>query len=835
MSQALEDLGRKPEPPPSPRIAGWVSLLRTVRAPLFLLVGAGIALLLPPQTEDMLDALSDGDFNDAWVTASFNVALAVLALTSWYWSRALLAARFNIPDTMLARREIKEADPGLDGTALDFVPRIIFVLALLIGLGVIVRSSAWSSLPYLVAWAIPVSFVVFYRLRVKTWLRYLLRLGAENPTPTGEGMRKTPSVRAWWSHLRTRFRMLLERTPFSEEISGWPAFAAVTLCLFAFVFGALESFGFFNFLLGATHEGFPSLLARVFPGPSVVLLALALMIPPFAVLTFLFDGLDIRFLYMNRPVGFSRPPIILALLIWTMAMPGFFDLHTVRIIEPSDKDADKRISIAERAKLEAFFTDWVMRCAPADPGKPVRPVIVAISGGASRAAVWGARTLQQVESSSGTGKPTIFAVSSVSGGSLGTAAYFSLLSQLSSAELCTEGTTGARQMQAANLASPRLARDALGPLMAGALFVDFPRAMFAPFAAIIRTLAGTQPRGGDRAEAIERAFERLWRVDAASTDTIPVNGNRPGSGTPVSSSETNTVLANATAADSAAPAAVPAKRQPAKRMDFSEPFLSMFYDGKTIRSGMPLWIANGTDMNTGARFLTVPFSPQGEWPFRAATDTLSALGADVPISTAINNTARFPYLEPSGELLAYRKAGPVPHLDQDRPSDLGGQIIDGGYFENDGLQTALDLARWLEQKGPSLIGNRMVQPIIVQATADGSAAITIDDIVRCGSRPDDHTYVAPSQRPLQLTAPIFGLYNVRSAHTAVLLREATDAYCAEAKRFFHFFLIGNSGTDVPLNWILSDRTARYIWSAMDAKGSGNTAEHDSLTAAFNAQ
>jgi len=240
-------------------------------------------------------------------------------------------------------------------------------------------------------------------------------------------------------------------------------------------------------------------------------------------------------------------------------------------------------------------------------------------------------------------------------------------------------------------------------------------------------------------------------------------------------------------------------------------------------------------MNTGARFLTVPFSPQGEWPFRAATDTLSALGADVPISTAINNTARFPYLEPSGELLAYRKAGPVPHLDQDRPSDLGGQIIDGGYFENDGLQTALDLARWLEQKGPSLIGNRMVQPIIVQATADGSAAITIDDIVRCGSRPDDHTYVAPSQRPLQLTAPIFGLYNVRSAHTAVLLREATDAYCAEAKRFFHFFLIGNSGTDVPLNWILSDRTARYIWSAMDAKGSGNTAEHDSLTAAFNAQ
>jgi len=81
-----------------------------------------------------------------------------------------------------------------------------------------------------------------------------------------------------------------------------------------------------------------------------------------------------------------------------------------------------------------------------------------------------------------------------------------------------------------------------------------------------------------------------------------------------------------------------------------------------------LWIANGTDAGTGGRLVTVPFLPivpapkgadrgcDGTRAFRMAVRlgdrcVLSCCGGDVPISTAIDNTSRFPYLEPSGELL----------------------------------------------------------------------------------------------------------------------------------------------------------------------------------------
>ena len=810
-NQPFQPQPAPPQPSAHPRVAGWSSLLRTVRAPLFLLVAAGVALLVPEQTQDMLDALSDGDFNDWWRSGSFHFSLFLLALSSWYWSRALLAARFDLPDTLAARNNLQAIDPGLDRAALDFIPRMIFVLALLVGTGVILRSDAWSNLPYLIAWAIPLAFLVFYRLRVKAWLRRVLGLGPPPSTAVGEGINKTGSIKAWRSKLRARFNLLMLRAPFSDELSPWAAFAGLCLGLLGFLLGALQSFGFLDFVLPA-NATVPSIAAAWFPGPGVVLFALAMMIPPFATLTFLFDGLDSRFLFKNRLIGFRRPPVIALLLIWTMVMPVACSLHTVRVIEDA-----KEAPLRGRAPLEDMFADWVKTCADADTSKEIRPVIVAISGGATRAAVWGARVLEQIENNSGPGKPTIFAVSSVSGGSLGTAGYFSLLSQLSSSERCAGGATETRRRQVSDLANPRLAHDALGPLLAGALFVDTPRAMLAPFASLVRLATGVDPRGGDRGEAIERAFEQLWRTD--------IDDKKPQSGNPL--------IANATSTDTGAGAAHTTSRSPAKRMDFGEPFLSLFYEGDDIRHGMPLWIANGTDLNAGGRTLTVPFSPKGEWPFSAATDTLSQLGADVPISTAINNTARFPFLEPSGELLRYKKAvssDSDKEKAKDEPKTVGGQIIDGGYFENDGLQTALDLARWLAKKSPD---GRTVLPIIVLATADGDAKITSADVFRCGSPKDNpKKAVVVKKLPLQTIAPIFGLYNVRAGHTAVLLREAKDAYCGDNKRFFHFFLTGKDGTDVPLNWILSTATARSIQDAIDTGDNGNADEKEALRKAF---
>ena len=467
----------------------------------------------------------------------------------------------------------------------------------------------------------------------------------------------------------------------------------------------------------------PTRIATVFPGPSAALICLGLMIGPLSVITFLADGFRFSSTFKDSGWAWSRPPVILFLMAWIGLAPYLFSLHTVRVM-PSTL-------VGQRADMGDFFKAWASACAPS--AGPVRPIIVAVSGGASRAAVWAASVLQGVEEASRTGPgPTGFAKQRV-----GRLAGSRPIRPCSTTFRRVNSAAGDRPPRAghqvAHLGKMPLAHDALGPLLAAAIAVDIPRALLGPFAAGVRAMSGRQPQGGDRAEWIERAFEGIWKEAAPKADGIL----------------------------------------------FDKPFLSLYYDGPSdgrysIRPGMPIWIANGTETGTGSRILTVPFAPK-EWPFHAAKDALFALNGDVSISTAVNNTARFPYLEPSGELLAYRDPKlPAPSGEQSHI--LRGdarEIIDGGYFENEGLQTALELAFWLRKNGPALVGGRMVEPIIVQATADGDRTVADTDVVRCGiGGADDPTAPSPGKPMLQLLAPVFGLYNVRGGHSAVMLRMA---------------------------------------------------------------
>jgi len=254
---------------------------------------------------------------------------------------------------------------------------------------------------------------------------------------------------------------------------------------------------------------------------------------------------------------------------------------------------------------------------------------------------------------------------------------------------------------------------------------------------------------------------------------------------------------------------------------------------------MRVLISNGTDSQAGGRVITVPFRSDtrgnetlGEvWPFDDAKDALALLNADVRISTAINNTARFPFLEPAGEMTAHRPSTAVtdPHL-AENPT----QLIDGGVFENEGLQTALDLARWLVKYGPTVPGVKAVEPIIIEATSDADRSVTADQVVRCRGRADDPAASAGGGRPLQVVAPLLGLNATRSGHSAVLLREARQQFCGSAttpQQFFHFYLPAAAGFDVPLNWILSERVANYIWiQAM--QDFGNRVELNRMLASF---
>jgi hypothetical protein len=756
----------------------WLSLLRTARAPLAVVALCAVALVLPPQSSDMLAALVEGGLANggAWVDAlRFYLALALLTFSGWYWTRTLIAARFDVPHSADGLEALQQTDDRIDPYAYDAVPWIVFSLTFLLGLGLILRSAAWwAGLP-LVIW---LTLFIWYRpgRRVgATRAPRRIEFGTQQPyrgVNQGQAKRSTNDLKEWWRDLPVHFRLLANRAPGGPEVAG----TFIGIALFLFFWGAFASFVTFP----DPFVSLPIAIAALFHGPGAALFVAALIIAPLSLITFLADGYRLEFTVGGRTTGPARPPVIIALAIWIGVAPWVFHLHTVRITE----------TVAQRQPLEVLFRQWAAACAPGTG--PVQPIIVAISGGASCAGVWGARVLQEAEEISAPGR-AVFAVSSVSGGSLGAAAYMALLGQLTPEELCKDGTiTEARKARARVLDKQPLGHDVLGALLAGALAVDIPRNLLSPVAAAIRVFTGGQPRGGDRAEAIERAFEVLWG-------------------------------------------------QGGDRLPFGAPYLLLFYGNLgpmnappagTYRAGMPLWIANGTDAGTGGRLLTLPFLPDASWPFGAAADALSVLWGDVRISTAINNTARFPYLEPSGELLRYeaRSAGRSlkdRFCDQVRFCRRGStEIIDGGYFENEGLQTALDLAQWLETRGSAALGGRAVQPIIIQATGDGSPEVTPVDVVRFKGAPDDPTKPHLAPAPLQILAPLLGLNAVRGGHSAVLLRAARDKY---QERFFHFFLPGQDGREVPLNWVLSDATTAFIRGAMnEEKLSGNKGELERL-------
>jgi hypothetical protein len=755
----------------------WRLALRIVRAPLGILLLAGFVLTVPPQVRDMLAALDEGGVCHGVI--QFHFAFGFLALSAWGWSRAQLAGYFNVPDTDNGRAAFAQAYGAQSVWIFTWLPRSLFLLAVAFATVMIILNAQWQSLLWLTLWAVPGAILVFHRIAILTRFGLIANRAEEAKNLT------LASFHDWVGTIAARFNLLVARAP----VPRWMVWLLITVSLGVFVFGAVESFWPWNNDDGTHHEGFPVWMAQIFPGPAAALIAVSLMIAPLSVLTFLSDGIRMPARVHDWVLGIKRLPVLSFLIVWIAVMPTICAIHTVRIAEISKNEP----LVTERQDLGNFFKGWVAKCAKGSESDPVYPVIVAVSGGASRAAMWGQSVLRQVEiaSSSSPKAPKIFAVTSVSGGSLGVGAYMAMLAKDSNSD-CRLGVAGI----ADRLNDTALAADAIGPVLIGALVVDIPRAILAPLASVSRWATGFEARGGDRAEALERAFETLWR-------------NRES-------------------------------RLPAT--EFDSPFLSLFYDKGEPRPGMPIWIANGTDVNTGGRLLTVPFSPdEKQWPFRAAVDLLSFLSADVPISTAINNTARFPYIEPSGELAkvggqACRKAE---------------ELIDGGYFENEGLQTALELAAWLTEHGPDQAQHRPVWPIIVQATADGTAKLPGEEfdpkdpdgarvVVRCPGWEEHPIGDALYGRSSQLVAPLEGLYNVRSGHSDVLLHEARDRYCGLKPRFFHFWLPGFSKSedappreDVPLNWMLSQGKARFVLDSITWRQRGNAQELKQLFAAFN--
>jgi hypothetical protein len=277
------------------------------------------------------------------------------------------------------------------------------------------------------------------------------------------------------------------------------------------------------------------------------------------------------------------------------------------VVPPSAAGFSVATSPDDRPTVAAAAKAWYKQ-AKAAYGKargdgPVPMIIVATAGGGIRAAYWTATVLERLENM----RPYLFAISGVSGGSVGATAFDAALAERDEKQ-CKAGDV------ACPLATTFLTADFLAPALASLVFVDTPSSFLPDFGQ------------GDRGTALERSFE------TASGGLL------------------------------------------------ARPFLSLFpYKKNQAAEGRAPWrpilLLNATHEETGKRIITSHVLIERN-VFIDSLDALHVLGKDVRASTAAHNSARFTYISPAGAL-----------------GDDHGWVIDGGYFENYGALSALELAR----------------------------------------------------------------------------------------------------------------------------------------------
>lgn len=354
-----------------------------------------------------------------------------------------------------------------------------------------------------------------------------------------------------------------------------------------------------------------------------------------------------------------RLPLILLFFV-LLATWGLFreKRHDVRMME--EKIPVRRIS------LEQAIRSWKAANGCEAPGSRCpRPIIVAGSGGASRAAFMTANTLSYLQEQYPNFSKRVFAISTVSGSSLGAAAFLAALGRQDvplPADTCSD-----RRFQGwfACHKSEKEARDRLATTKLQKRVQLFLSSDFLTPVFVTLTFSDMWRIGRDRAAKLELSWDAAWRG-------VTNDASRSG--------------------------------------DFEKP-LSDFLP-TSAETWRPLLLFNGTSVATGRRIIVSSLTPthDGKRIFTDAYDFYEMAcpgegralrGCELRLSTAVTMSARFPLVSPVGIIAS--KVGIVD------------RVVDGGYFENSGAQTALELAR--ELKGT----HQELHPFILQITNDPSA------------------------------------------------------------------------------------------------------------------
>ncbi|SCB51622.1 hypothetical protein GA0061098_10164 [Bradyrhizobium shewense] len=474
-------------------------------------------------------------------------------------------------------------------------------------------------------------------------------------------------------------------------------------------------------------------------------------------------GLTTHFALLTIRFNFPFIPVVFGGLFLVASLFGGDDHGLRRVAGATGPSEETRISAAEA------FRDWLRqkpRLAEAERLGEYPVFIVAAQGGGIYAANNAARFLARMQDLCPAFRQHLFAISGVSGGSVGSAIFAAALHAddapldriAPDAKTCPKiadflaGVGRAEDIDASGQVEQRVASvletDFLSPLVAGFLFTDFTQ-LFSPLAI----------PSFDRARFLEYTLENA--VDRMLK-------NQKGAG------------------------------------DQSNLLKADFQSHWTPSNNMPALLLNTTDAGSGKRVVLSPFDID---PLHAKDKDLCILsmldragtGADqivkshslrIPLSAAAFTSARFPWVTP---------AATVSLRNDCITANPQARLVDGGYVENSGIETALDLIERLNS---------------IKGTSDAPKfRIYLLSLVS-GQFGDHGSFMFG-----ELMEPVRALLSTRSSRTYVALNHAniidrrpTSDVTASVQRFPTFGRIDITGSfyNLPLGWTLSQKTEDLI-------------------------
>jgi len=484
--------------------------------------------------------------------------------------------------------------------------------------------------------------------------------------------------------------------------------------------------------------------------------------------------------------------------------------------------AQKRL---EKLPLKNAIELWMRHhnCAQTPRSCPP-PLLIAASGGASRSAFYVATVLGELHDKPELFWPKnmpvnlrpstpfdvtkqIFAISSVSGGSLGAAAFASLLrgtrANLFNGDPCNqtvlrkdkllfsvpEGFEEKNKFNAnwKNCLQAITAGDFLSPAMIAFTFRDN-----LAFSSLIGQVTST-----DRALALEQAWSRrVLKLTERSHLKDPLLSFQPSA-----EQWMPLLLLNGTSVGTgkrliASPLA--ASYKPTEKIDFA-PYVtsSPERDGGDVSRNNNKLVALFPDSLDLHQLLNMEMAGDESWVQKEQSQHRLA---DISLGKAVSLSARFPLISPHANLRT---------LD----GTMIDRVVDGGYFDNSGMLSALELARAIE-----VLSNHALKPVLIQIS-NHPVTLDLDSPQRLRQstpklarfRCPDHSFINRTPAPTdhkflpELTSVTSALLNARVARGSHAIAQA---YQALPERFIHFQVAGikdeiGANKKLSMSWWLS--------------------------------